>query len=805
MCKKGIGVLFAAVLLVGLAACSKNDSVKDTDYKNYVFKEVSAIEMPQDSNIYMEEMGTDGSKVYMAFVETIYEEGDFTGEIYDGTDQDDILIQPKGTPAEESSSEESVQNEEIEEISEDEETDSSAEWEGEEVYPEYDDSVEYAFYTNVYLKKYDLQGTKTDEVTIRLEDGVSIGSLVVMPEKQCIYMATFDAKQEWNICIYGMDGVLQNQKEMDTGSEVYGFYVGAMVVADDGSLIIANDRTISIYAPDLSSKKVVENSEYIYSIEKAGDGSIYAFLEQDNEENIECIIHKIDLNEGKLTETKNIPQNFFYSNLNPGVGVYDFIINQEDGLYGYQFTDNSLKKIMGFIESDVYSQYTQEGLLVNETTALIPYVDPETWCMTDILVYEKVAPEEVTDKEILTLGMLYYDQSVAGMVIDYNKKSETSKILIKQYMQNSLEWEDVKKAYHNDLITGNCPDIVVMSGDMEEYYTYIDKGIFASLDEYMETDAEVKKDDIFPNIKSALSKNDKMYAVTPNFYVTTLGMKSKYVQENGRISFKELQELEGRLNTKAFHEMDREQLIYQMISMGYRDFMDIRTGKCNFSASFTQALEYIAQYPEIVEYEEITDYSYYDTIYRNDVALLSYVYLTDFSGFNRMEKGVFGEEITLVGFPGEEGTGAALNIEYLLSISAKSKYKEEAWSFIRQFMLNDYIKEHNYYFPGRISLCEEFMEEAMSPYYTDEFGNEVEKNDLYWIGDNEIELEPISKERAAYVMEYIKTVDTVIYGNYKVSDMIKEEAAPFFEGQKTAEQATDIIQSRVQTYINEGR
>ena len=85
----------------------------------------------------------------------------------------------------------------------------------------------------------------------------------------------------------------------------------------------------------------------------------------------------------------------------------------------------------------------------------------------------------------------------------------------------------------------------------------------------------------------------------------------------------------------------------------------------------------------------------------------------------------------------------------------------------------------------------------------DDNGNKVEYDETYWIGDQEIILEPLTAERAQELKDYVLSVDKLYYYDAAIVDIICEEAAPFFAGQKTAEQAAEIIQSRVQIYVNE--
>lgn len=69
----------------------------------------------------------------------------------------------------------------------------------------------------------------------------------------------------------------------------------------------------------------------------------------------------------------------------------------------------------------------------------------------------------------------------------------------------------------------------------------------------------------------------------------------------------------------------------------------------------------------------------------------------------------------------------------------------------------------------------------------------------------DIRLEPMSEEEArilrnlVYSAELTENYDTTIY------NIIMEETEAYFAGQKTAEEVAEIIQTRVQIYVDEKR
>ena len=62
-----------------------------------------------------------------------------------------------------------------------------------------------------------------------------------------------------------------------------------------------------------------------------------------------------------------------------------------------------------------------------------------------------------------------------------------------------------------------------------------------------------------------------------------------------------------------------------------------------------------------------------------------------------------------------------------------------------------------------------------------------------------------TEEEIQYIIGFLKNID---YRQTDVTDItaiIEEDAAAFFEGEKTAQQVADTIQSRVKIFISEQR
>lgn len=166
-----------------------------------------------------------------------------------------------------------------------------------------------------------------------------------------------------------------------------------------------------------------------------------------------------------------------------------------------------------------------------------------------------------------------------------------------------------------------------------------------------------------------------------------------------------------------------------------------------------------------------------------------------------------GETVTLIGYPGTDG-GNILQTSKRLAINRNSEQKEGAWQFIKYLLMQEPDVGKMTEFSVRKDLLEEYLyAEATPVYQTDDEGNYVldkdgKKVEIYSTFDG-IPYYAITEEQ-------IQKVRTAIDNTFMVDEMtqtiladIIEEAAPYFRGEKAAEDVVEIMQSRVQLYLDE--
>lgn len=521
----------------------------------------------------------------------------------------------------------------------------------------------------------------------------------------------------------------------------------------------------------------------------------------------------VNLNTFLLEDLTKIPQGYSLFSFYAGADNREIVATTESGIYSFHIGDTETTELMNFVNSDFINS-PNEIFFANETTFYATYYDQDD-DTAKLGKFTKVDPADIADQKELTLGCLGLNYDVLGAVVAFNKENTEYRISMKDY--NSLYNTDDDSTVgltklNADIVSGNIPDILVISNDMPAD-SYIAKGVFEDLNPYIEQDAEIDADNLMPNIMEAFSTDGKLYRLVPSYEIVTAIAKTSLVGEERGWTAEEATAIMNTLSDDA-EFMDgttREELLNYSMRASGDQFIDWENGTCSFdSDEFKGLLTFLGQIQSEEERANLSEdywdnyYLNYDSMWRENRALTRFYYISSFDDYNYSEKGTFGEDITLIGFPTGDGDGSAIWADLELAMSAKSPYKEGAWQFLRTYLLDDYQNEITYGFPLSIKRLNEMGEEAQQMlYYLDENGEKVEYNNTYSLNGVEIEILPMSEEEVEKFKEILYSFKKVYTNQDELLSIITEEAAAFFSGQKTVDAVAEIIQSRAQIYVNE--
>lgn len=398
------------------------------------------------------------------------------------------------------------------------------------------------------------------------------------------------------------------------------------------------------------------------------------------------------------------------------------------------------------------------------------------------------------------------DIDIYNIINNFNSHSDEYEVQMTEFTKKYGGDEGMEQ-FNADMAAGNYPDILYYHWEGQfPIESYTQKGMLANLYDFMDADPDINREDFLESALKAYERNGELYTVVPRFLIFTLVGKTSIVGEQQGITMDRIIELVNEYPDKPFRSTKNE-VLSTFVEYGYNSYIDSETGKCCFNDDdFIKLLEFCSQFPN--EREPYGEYDEYDGEYAllNGTIPFTVINIYEFGQIRDLEHGTFGEPVTFIGFPGVGGNGSVM-VEHgaKYSIFANGANPEGAWEFLKYFYSEEYqdkIIENVGDFPIRKSTLEKL--ESRSRELIKEYGTNELVEPFTRVLGNDVTVGTNTDEDSQKIYDLL---NGAVAGrkNYSVTDIITEEAAAYFAGQKSAEQAAEIIQNRVQNYLDENR
>ena len=599
-------------------------------------------------------------------------------------------------------------------------------------------------------------------------------------------------------------------------------YFDGMALDEKENVYIAADSKILLFGSDLKFAGSISVSggtySYINGLCVGKNGKVYAAVMIGTDTGSSNSLMELDFDKKEAgTALANFPSSNGNRNICAG-SDYDFLISDGSSLYGYSLEKQEAKTILQWIDSDINGQYISVISTAQDGRILVLIEDWES-DERSVACLTKTPASEVVQKEVITLGCFYPNQELMSVAIKFNKQSDKYRITFRNYFDNSNGWSqelynDAITNMQNAVISGASPDLIELSQLNAEQLA--NKGALEDLKAYMDKSSKLNVSDYFSNLVDCYTYNNALVAIPRRFYVQTMAGSSKLLGNIQGWTMKELVEFADRNQGKdLFRYVTKESMLAIMMQFNESAFIDWNTGKCNFDTQdFLDLLEFANRCPEEQDYDSSAP-SEMTMLEKGDL-LLSTVYISQFQDLQPYMKAL-NNEVTFVGFPTVDGKrGNLLSIGELFGISSRSEMKEGAWEFLEFYLSGESDSDrYNFGFPANRKQFEKEAAEAVKiQYYTDdngdyildEEGNPIQMNaggGMSYEDGWSIDFTVPTQQEVDTIVSIIENARPISAQNEEIMKIINEEVEGFFSGQKPVKDVADIIQRRVQMYVDE--
>lgn len=547
----------------------------------------------------------------------------------------------------------------------------------------------------------------------------------------------------------------------------------------------------------------------------------------------------IDLETKDWGEKVKLPSNVW--SIFPGDDAYDFYYAYNNNIYGYAAKTDTKEKLVDWLACDVDTNNMSGYAMLSDSrvAALMQdwNTDPTTY---QLIVLHRVDASEIKEKKVLTLACMYLDWNLRSMIVEYNKTNDEYRINVVDYSEYATD-DDYNAGVTKlttEIISGSVPDIFLTSNLPIDKYAA--KGVIADLNTFMDGGNGLSRDYFVPQVMSALEKDGKLYELPTSFSVQTAYALSSIASQYDTWNVAAVQDAMTQLQEGATVFSDgwtKNTALSNCLSRNLSAFVDWTTGKCEFdSEAFQQLLAFCNSFPAetsdgdgAIAYASSADIAVDDAMWESDATRITngkqLMSTTGMYSFDSYIWNVYAirDKITFTGYPTEDGSGSSFELQMPMAISSVTKYPDAAWDFVCSIIKKmNTIDENNYYYGFPISQAAfdaEMTDIMTEQYQLDENGEQVD-----WDGDGEPDKairgsyetmengETVYKDVYALTQEDIDQILGVINStrsvydyDQEILDIITDEVAAYFAGDKDVQTTANMIQSRVNLYVQEQR
>lgn len=560
------------------------------------------------------------------------------------------------------------------------------------------------------------------------------------------------------------------------------------------------------------------------SLAAAADGKVYGIVKEGEESSLVII----DAKKQELEKLFALPggeENGFLAADKEGALFY----GSQTGWYACHIEQREAEKLFHWADLGINGKEIQSALLMDFSLGNFASEPFKAADFSAVLTLESAAKltltsglpmEEIPDqREQIVLGVPAADSDLKDKVEEFNRRSFYYEVTIKEYGT-----DNGAQRMANEIFTGKGPDLFPLS--MVDVPVFLNQGLLADFSPFLEDRKGLEREDLVEAVLRCNTQDNVLFSIPASFSLDVLIGKASTLPKSGSWTMEEYLDYvdshRGAEVAGGSYVVESEadaQVVLALVALqaNMEYFVNWEKGEAHFdSPQFLHLMQFAKDY-------------HADIRAMRGLDVLSLVQEGKVLFYNRnistMDdyltcQAVLEGDAGFIGYPTADGSPYyRLQGWDAYGIRANSGKQEGAWAFI-EFLLTAFCEgqEENkkmvFGFPAMAdsfeamlqkSMVKEYQKGEMGDFRCDANGNPIEiPKESKQIAGETYQIYAAAKEDAAAFRELVEKASASRGAeNTTVSQIVGEELIYYMDGRKTAEQAVEIIQNRVQLFLNE--
>lgn len=600
---------------------------------------------------------------------------------------------------------------------------------------------------------------------------------------------------------YGRTGSLSFWQDITDFLPGEGSFLMRIATDGQGRTYLLTEKGILLFDgkgnPSGTISVTASNPIYFGSFGRGSDGKVYLSGTQNNGPEDGATLYEVDYQAVKLsggfadfpsaggTLTQDAIGNIVtYDN----TAVYTYDLNTQEKEQLFAWTDSGIEAstvdTVGVLSDGRIAVFYRDWQSHNSGVALLSGVDVS----------------EVVKKQEIVIAQLDPNPDLSAAATTFNGVSDKYHITVKNYLKDFYASQEEKEAAKTrlmaDIVSGNGPDILNPMGLSMEMENLIAMGAIEDLNPYLDQSSILDREDMIESVLNAQTYDGVLTSIPASFDMYTyFGSSSKVGEEMGWTHEDVIALLKANPGASICDGFGKAGILF--FCLDFNDYVDWESASCSFdSEEFKDLLTFVAQLS--VSEDSALDSGGWDAVtesIRSGDNLLLFHSVSRFTDIQLVQER-FQSEVTAIGMPTSDGSAkCGLLVQNTAVILSQSEVKDGAWEFI-EYYLTEGNDKYRYGFPNSWSKLKEIIATE-----TDGSHGIVR----YRLGDELFETHIPTQEEIDAVLDIIRAGKNMDLSADEtvLRQIISEEAAALFQGQKTVDQVADAIQRRAALYVSE--